>query len=187
MRRIIEFASVIFLAACVSAPPPHEVPPRPPRESIAQFALEARASIKQSNRADTLRLTWQHSALDDDIGFASPLGNVMAELQRDSTGARWTTEDGESYEARSPDTLMAKLTDTPVPLDSLALWVVGRVSSVAQNVQRDALGRLTQGNDGGWQVSIQSYESTQANALPSLIEVEHGSLRIRVAIEDWQI
>jgi outer membrane lipoprotein LolB len=179
----------LLLAACASTPPsvPKEIPPRPARESIASFVFDGRAVVRQGQKADTVRISWQHSPQEDDIGFANPLGHVMAELQRDGTGARWTTSDGERYEARSPDPLIARLTDTPVPIDALALWVTGRTRHGAENMQFDDKGRVVQANDGGWWLSYQSYETELPNALPSVMEIRRGALQIRLAIEAWQL
>ncbi|MEC5385843.1 outer membrane lipoprotein LolB [Uliginosibacterium sp. H3] len=174
-----------LLTACASAPPPPvAIPPRPARESIQRFGLSGRAIIRQSARADTMRLTWEHSVAEDAIGFSSSLGMVVAELQRNASGARWMTADGERFEARSADQLMARITDQPVPLEALSRWVVGRVGNGA-TATRDAKGRLLEAVDQGWSVRVLSYETELPEALPSTIEVEHGALRIRLAIEEW--
>ena len=120
------------------------------------------------------------------MGFSSSLGMVVAELQRDATGARWITADGERYEARSADQLMARITDQPVPIESLSRWVLGRVGRGAA-ITRDPMGRLLEAQDEGWTVHVLSYESERPDALPSAIEVEHGALRIRLAIEEWAV
>ncbi|MDB5815651.1 MAG: lolB [Rhodocyclales bacterium] len=182
-RKAGALLAVLVLTACASAPPA-EIPQRPVRESILQFELSGRAVIRQGARADSMRLTWTHSPAEDAIGFSSALGMVVAELQRDAGGARWITADGERYEARSADQLMARITDQPVPIDALARWVLGRVGRGAP-ATRDAMGRLIEGVDEGWTVRVLAYESERPEALPSSIEVEHGPLRIRLAIEEW--
>lgn len=175
----------LMLCACASAPPA-QIPSRPQRESILGFELAGRAIIRQGARADAMRMTWAHSPTEDAIGFSSSLGMVVAELQRDASGARWITADGERYEARSADQLMARLTDQPVPIDSLSRWVLGRVGrGVAAT--RDEKGRLLEALDEGWTVRVLAYESELPNALPSSVEVEHGALRIRLAIEEWLV
>lgn len=186
MTRLLSLLLVLLLAACASAPPaPQELPPRPPRDSLNGFALSGRIAINQGNKANTVRIVWEHAGDSDSIGFASPLGNVLAELQRTAKGARWTTADGELYEARSADRLMARLTDTPVPLDALTLWVTGRVSPAAGPVSRDPRGRLLDALDQGWAVRITAYESEQPDALPRTLEIEHPGLRLKLVIEEW--
>lgn len=186
--KYIFLALLALLAACAADPGmPKDVPPRPARDSIRGFAINARAIIKQSGKANSLRIMWEHSPDSDNIGFASPLTGMIAELQRDRTGARWITAEGEHYEARSADTLIARLTDEPVPIAALALWVTGQTSVEATEIQRDGSGRLLQAFDKGWLVKVLSYETELPNAMPSVIEAESGSLRIRLAFEEYLI
>lgn len=188
MIRLLSLLLPLLLAACASTPPaPQELPPRPQRENLQSFALNGRVAINQGTRSNTVRIAWEHTSESDSIGFASPLGNVLAELQRTPKGARWTTADGELYEARSADRLMARLTDTPVPLDSLVLWITGRVGALAAPVIRDPQGRLLNALDQGWSVHITAYESELANALPRTLEIEQPGLRLKLVIEEWAL
>jgi outer membrane lipoprotein LolB len=185
-RRHCLLIAALMLSACVSAPPPPvEIPPRPARESILRFELSGRVIIRQGARADSMRMTWQHSDAEDAMGFASAL-MVVAELQRDASGARWTTADGERFEARNADQLLARITDQPVPIESLSRWVLGRVKAGVP-ATRDKMGRLLEAVEEGWTVRVLSYETELPEALPSSIEVEHGPLRIRLAIEEWVV
>lgn len=187
MRSYCAMLCVLLLAACASTPPaPVQIPPRPARDSIQNFGLSGRAIIRQGARADTMRMTWEHTLAEDAIGFSSSLGMVVAELQRNASGARWMTADGERFEARSADQLMARITDQPVPLEALSRWVLGRVGRGAA-ATRDSQGRLLEALDEGWAVRVLAYETELPEALPSSIEVEHGALRIRLAIEEWAL
>ncbi|GAB2895719.1 hypothetical protein GCM10027046_26260 [Uliginosibacterium flavum] len=177
----------VLLAACSPQAAKQDLPARPQRESIQRFSLEARIAIRQPGSSNTIRMNWEHAHNTDLIGFAGPLGNQLAELQRDSLGARWISADGERQEARDADQLLARLTDTPLPLDSLALWALGRVSDRAENVQRDPDNRLLLATDMGWTLRISRYENDTPNALPAMLEIEHDTLRIRLAIEAWQL
>jgi outer membrane lipoprotein LolB len=176
----------ILLAGCGNQSTKPDLPVRPARETISRFGLDGRMAISQAGRSNTLRITWEHTPASDLIGFASPLGNQLAELQRDAQGARWTSADGERREAGSADQLMARLTETPVPLDSLALWVLGRVGSQAEVIQRDPFGRLLIAVEQAWTVRITSYENDSVNALPATLEAERPGLRVKLAIEAWQ-
>lgn len=176
------------VAACTTAPStPKDIPPRPARSSVLNFAVNARATIQQSGKANALRIMWEHSPDSDNIGFSSPITGMIAELQRDRSGARWITAEGEHYEARNADALIARLTDEPVPIASLALWITGQISAEATDIRRDHQGRLLQAIDKGWQIKILGYETDLPNAMPSLIEADSGSLRIRLAFEEYLI
>jgi len=179
---------ILILTACSTTPEaPKEIPPRPPRDTVRNFSINARAIINQAGKANTIRIMWEHSPANDAIGFASPLTGMIAELQRDQSGASWTTSNGERYDARNADMLIARITDAPVPISSLALWITGRTSEGSTEVQMDSKGRLIQAVDKGWLVRILNYETDLPNAMPSVMEAESGSLRIRLAFEEYVI
>jgi outer membrane lipoprotein LolB len=186
MNRLLGLALALLLGACASTPrAPQEITPRPARESLQNFALNGRVAIGQGSRSSTVRIAWEHAGENDSIGIASPLGNVLAELTRTRQGARWQTADGEIQEARSADRLFARLTDAPIPLDLLLLWITGRTGPQAEALIRDPQGRLVSALDQGWVVHITAYESEEPNALPRTLEVEQPGLRLKLAIEEW--
>jgi outer membrane lipoprotein LolB len=176
-----------LLAACGGQSTQPDLPPRPPRNAIERFTLEGRMAINQSGRSNTLRVNWEHAPERDLIGFSGPLGNQLAELQRDQQGARLIGANGEHHEAPDADQLLARLTETPVPLDSLALWALGRISAQATHLQFDPAGRLVTALDNGWMINITRYENESPNALPATLEVENENLRVKIAIEAWQL
>jgi outer membrane lipoprotein LolB len=186
MRSVLLTILTMLLGACVSTPPaPESIPPRPARESLQKFGLNGRVAILQGTRSNTVRMAWEHNGKNDAIGFATPLGSLLAELQRNSQGAVWLTADGERYEARSADRLITRLTDAPVPVDALTLWITGRLTASAENIVRDPAGRLMSANDLGWAVRINAYESELPNALPRNLEVEYTGLRLKIIVEEW--
>lgn len=186
MKKLLAILSAYLLAACASTPPaPKEIPPRPARESVQKFALNGRVAILQGTKSNTVRMAWEHAGENDAIGFATPLGSILAELQRTRTGAVWLTADGERYEARTADRLITRLTDAPVPIDSLTLWITGRVSGKAEDIQRDPVGRIVSARDDGWDVRVTAYESELPNALPRNLEVEYPGLRLKIIVEEW--
>ncbi|MDQ7989708.1 MAG: lipoprotein insertase outer membrane protein LolB [Candidatus Dactylopiibacterium sp.] len=189
MNRLFRLAGLLaalLLAACASTPPAPQVPvARPVREALQSFAFNGRVAITQGRSSNTVRIAWEHAPARDVIGFATPLGTVLAELQSTPEGALWTNADGDRYAAPTADRLITRLTDKPVPVNALALWVTGRLSPRAEGVERDALGRLRQASDQGWSVRVTAYESDLPNALPRALDLEYPDLRLRIAIEEW--
>lgn len=188
LSRILSAALLVaLLAACGNQPPKATIPPRPPRESVLQFWLEGRIAVRLPERSSTMRISWEHAPQSDTIGFSSPLGNQLAELQRDAHGARWLAANGEHHEAHDADQLIWELTDIPVPLDNLILWTTGRVSPLASVLAYDTAGRLREALDEGWTVRVTAYETDQPNALPTALEIEGSGMRVKFAIETWQL
>jgi outer membrane lipoprotein LolB len=173
-----------LLAGCGSAPVQRD---RPVRETVASFAFNGRLGVTLGDRAHSMRISWEHTPRQDQIGFSSPLGSQLALLRRNAAGASWETGDGERVEAASADELIARLADFPVPVDALVLWVRGRISAAALKPEFDPLGRLAAASDQGWQVRMVSYESDLPNALPRIIEARQGEMKVRLAIEEWML
>lgn len=176
---------LLLLAGCASTPAPEISVARPARESIRAFSVEGRMAIFQGRNSNTVRFSWEHSPERDLMGFSGPLGNQLAELRRDARGASWTDSGGERTEAPDAETLLTRLSDTPVPLASLSDWILGRAGPANTEIERDAAGRLLAARDGAWQLQVSNYESPQANALPRLLEIRGQSMRMRLAIENW--
>jgi outer membrane lipoprotein LolB len=186
--RLVLAAFSLLIAACAQKEiVKPEIPPRPERATVNAFVLNGRAIITQAGKANTVRIVWEHSPAVDSMGFATPLGSMLAELQRTAQGARWTSADGDTYSARNADTLMARLTDVPVPLDALALWVTGQFTPNALIKKKDDAGRVLQAIDHDWGIQIVSYETDLPNALPSVVEARYAGLSIRLAVEEWQL
>ncbi|HEX6733445.1 MAG TPA: lipoprotein insertase outer membrane protein LolB, partial [Azonexus sp.] len=85
----------LTLAACSSLPPP----PLPARDSVRDFALDARFALRVS-RPDAApqtaggRLSWEHRAGGDRILIANPLGVGVAEIETTPALSRLRTSDG---------------------------------------------------------------------------------------------
>ncbi|WP_018608359.1 outer membrane lipoprotein LolB [Uliginosibacterium gangwonense] len=186
LRYLLLLLGLALLAGCAETPKtPTDIPPRPARDSISSFSLSGRAIISRSGQANTVRILWEHSPAADNIGFATQLQGMIAELRRDAGGARWTTAAGDYYDARNADVLIARLTKEPVPIAALALWVTGRVTPEATDAQRDDKGRLISAADHGWVIKVISYETDLPNAMPSVIEVQSPTVQIRIAFEEY--
>jgi len=185
-RMALAGLAAILLVACSHTPTRDPAQARPARDGIAHFELNGRMAITQGERSNTVRIHWEHTRTTDLVRFAGPLGNTLAELRRDGNGARWEDSQGATYEAANADELLVSLTNMSIPLDHLSRWVLG-LADPAMPFQNDPHGRLLSSSDNGWTVQIRRYEDESPSALPMLLDAEGHGLRIRLAIEDWQL
>ena len=175
---------ILFLAGCGSLPPNGAIPPRPARDSIQAFALEARFSAKVATEGNSGRMTWSHEPDKDSVLFLSPLGQGVATLTSDAFGASLELADHTRYQADNPDELVAKLLGRPLPVRTLHRWVLGKAGTGAS---RDALGRLQAVLEDGWRVEILSFESEVPEALPSLLRISKDDLELKLKIDGWSL
>ncbi len=183
-RRLFLCATVLAIAACAAVAP---APVRElPREAIREFSLQARLSITRGAERVAVSIDWQHQGTRDDITVLSPLGQTLAHLVADETGAQLETADRQRWQAASLDALTERALGTPLPLSGLPDWVLGRARE-PQGGERDVLGRWKKFHEAGWQVVFGEYESEAAQALPRLIDLARGEVSVRIRTDQWMV
>ncbi|THF63796.1 outer membrane lipoprotein LolB [Pseudothauera nasutitermitis] len=155
------------------------------RSVAASFELEGRLSATDGTRAANGRLAWHHEAHNDRWTVYSPLGQIVAQLDRDAAGARLTTADGRRFDAPSADALLPDLLGVQAPVDHLPAWVQAVPSDRAEIRQRDALGRPALVIDAGWRIEYPEYASAAPDAAPRRIDLSRGDARLRLIIDQW--
>lgn len=188
VARFLLFLPCLYLSACALLPRPEAIPPRPERITLAAFSLEGRLAVRQGDRPAQAGIEWEHRPGWDRVFLTGPLGQGLAELEQTPTGARLTTADQKTFTAPDASRLARELLGFELPLDRLPQVVVGQV--VTQT--RDVLGRPQRAESAGWHVQYLRYESDDARALPSLIELQRDgigddALELRLKIDQWQI
>jgi len=190
-RRLLSFLALMaMLAGCAQLPDLEQatrLAPRPARTTIAAYTLAGRIAVRAGERHYAVNLTWQHALERDEILFASPLGQGIAELTRDAAGARLTTAERREYAAADWQGLSAQVFGFSLPLEALPRWLVAAVPADALGVTRDGAGRPRQMVSEGWQVAYLGYESAAADALPVLLELKRDDIEVRLKIDDWQL
>jgi outer membrane lipoprotein LolB len=155
------------MAACATLPAGEQIVRRP--RTLSAFFLEGRIAVRQDQVRHYANMTWRHSAGQDEIFLTTPLGQGVAELRRDAAGARLLTADHQETVAADWEDLATQVFGYRLPLDGLSAWLAGRPPQPAI----------------GWKVEYLDYDSTAADALPTLIELRRNDLEIRVKVDQW--
>lgn len=155
---------VLLITGCAT----HPLPPRPTTESIATFAFNGRLAVRQGDTRHHVRIDWRHDAARDDILLTTPLGQGVAEITRDAGGARLLLADQREFTAADAGTLAEQVFGFRLPLDHAARWLLGEPGNIAP-----------------WRATVVERESAAANALPSVIELEHDDIHVRLKIDEW--
>lgn len=178
--------SFALLAACTTAPRQ----PAPPRQSIADFALEARFALRTETAGEKPqsangRLSWTHRQQQDRILISTPLGGGIAELESTPGQATLILADGQRHFADDAEELLRQTTGHTLPVRQLPDWLRGRGSSHAI-VATDPSGRPQTLREDNWQVQY-SYDNEAPDAPPGRLTVRKGDeLELRLRIEEWR-
>ena len=157
--------ATILLTGCVGSP---SLPDRPAAAAVTAFSLSGRLAVRQGEVRHHVKVDWMHSPVHDAILIATPLGQGVAELVRDETGARLVLADRRSYSASDWSVLAAQVFGFSLPLANASRWLLGDVSDTE-----------------GWRIEILERESAAPEALPTIIELERDDITVRLKIDEW--
>ncbi len=120
------------------------------------FSISGRLLLKQGQRRDHLRFSWDHTATTDALLLSTALGQGVAKLSRNSEKepfARLDLADGKVYQAANWQSLSQEVFGQALPLDDLPQWLRG-----AYPQWRGAAGR--------WQIVVSEAQYLPSTAYP---------------------
>lgn len=178
-----------MLTACSQLPIAGDAVPvrRAARTAVESFLLAGRIAVSQGSQRYAASITWQHSAARDEIFLATPLGQGIAELTRDASGARLTTAERREFSAADWQALSVQVFGLALPLSALPRWLQADVPAEALGVRYDGAGRPQRMVADDWQVAYLEYAGDAVDALPALIELKRGDIEVRVKVDQWQL
>lgn len=185
LQRIAIAASLLALAAC-AATPKHDVPV-PAIPTAERFELSGRIGVKYDASSFSGSLRWRHGADRDEIWLYSPLGQTVANLRSDGSGAELLTADKKRYFAPDAEQLARNVLGWGLPLSGLQYWVVGQVAPhmLQYEVERDAEQRLALIQQDTWRIVFSRYATPEAGGLPDKLTLQYGTVEIKLLIDAW--
>lgn len=165
MRIVLSWLVLFFLAGCAT---PSPLPPRPLLAEITTFAFNGRIAVRQGDVRHYVKVDWRHAPTHDAILLATPLGQGVAEIERDAAGARLTLADQRRFVAADWGALTEQVFGFRLPLQASARWLLGEMPDVE-----------------GWRVRILERETPAPDALPTVIELERDDILVRLKIDEW--
>lgn len=162
LRFMLPFC-VGLLSACASLPPPAPVP-----AAAESFSLNGRLSLRQGETSHHVAISWRHEPAQDEIFVSGPLGQGIAELTRDATGARLLTADRKVVTAPDWESLAERAFGARLPLSNLPRWVVAVPPAPTFDVD-------------GWRIEVREV----VDGRPALIELRRGDIEARLRIDGW--
>ena len=169
--------SVALLAACAGVGPPRGAETAPP------FELAGRIVVRYQESGFSSSIRWKQLEGRDEIWLTAPLGQTIARLEADGSGATLTASDQKQYRASSIESLTKSAFGWRFPVDGLRYWVFGEAVPGAPpgSIERDDSKRISRLKQDDWQIAF-NYPSAEATR-PSRLDIAGNDAQIRLAID----
>ncbi|PTN12849.1 lipoprotein insertase outer membrane protein LolB [Nitrosomonas aestuarii] len=155
----------------------------------ADFELLGRVSVRNENQRFSGNVHWMHTTLEDTILLLSPLGQAVAEINKNEVGVHLVTSKQEVFHAHDVEDLTAEILGWRLPLSGLQYWIQGQHSPLsAASVDMDSEDRIVTIRQDGWQIFFTRYYTDlfgQSVIRPRIIELQFKELSIRMVIDNW--
>lgn len=201
MRKLLAIVlSSTVLTACQTLPqmplqteePSSELLRKQRLQARDQFALQAKLAVQYAGRGYTSRLLWRHSTNSDVLDIYSPLGQLVAHIEREQAQVSLVDQQGIRHQAATISSLTEELLGWRLPLAGLSQWVQGMpVAGNPYQAVYFASGEPQQLMQDNWRIDYESYQSfvmpdlTQTVALPTTLRLQQADIRLKLVIVDW--
>lgn len=154
----------------------------------AKFNLTGRISVQDDQQRVSGGIRWQHTELDDEVFLLSPLGQVIAQIVRDSEGVFLTTSEQEMFYATDVESLTEDILGWRIPLTGLQYWAQGTHSPATMSSKDlDENDRVITIRQDGWEINYLSYTTQPAQKQrPRILVLSYETLKIRLVVDNWE-
>jgi outer membrane lipoprotein LolB len=176
-------AATLLLAACAALEPAPQ-----PVARAAAFDIVGRVAVNYDGRAFSGNVRWEHTAERDEIWLLTPLGQALAHIVGDASGAIYTGADRKQVRARDIESLTRRALGWELPIAHLSWWVQGAIApaAVTQKLERDGQGRLASLGQDDWLINYSHFPSDQHGGRPRRLDIAAGTQEIRLLIDGWR-
>jgi outer membrane lipoprotein LolB len=152
------------------------------------FDASGRLSARRGTDALAASFEWRHAGQRDELELVSPLGQTIALLTGDGSGARLQASDGRVLSASSWTMLTQQGLGWPLPVEGLASWIQGAPHAGAPfTTEAGDGGRVSVLRQDGWTIVYQAYAPAEGNTWrPSRLTASYPDVELRLAIDRWR-
>ena len=182
-------ALCLIAAACASIePPPTSSLPVDSAALTAPFNAEGRLSARRGNDGFSGHFEWTHDGARDAIVLSTPLGQTVARLDGDATGARAELSDGRIEQAADWEALTTEALGMALPVRGLSGWLRGLPRSDSPHtVERDARARPVLLRQDGWEIVYAYADDAVTRPFRVALTMQSGEpVDVRVVVDRWQ-
>ena len=134
--------------------------------------VEGRISLRQGERREHLRFSWEHAPGSDVVLLMSPLGQGLAELTRDAAGELLMQPNQATISSDTQPQLPQRAIGTPLPLETMAEWLRGAQPALSGEID-------------GWRVVITDTSPFRQHRLLRIMEASRDDVEFKLLVDEW--
>ena len=169
--RAVAGALALLLGACAAGPPTRSLPDLvgvPPA-----FEISGRLAWRDATRNEIVALRWTHRDRSDLWVLASPLGNEVARIESDASGATLTQASGGGVQADTFADLTERALGVAIEPADLARWLHGAPPAEPAGP--------------GWRVTIEETRKAGAVDIARRMSATNGGVTVRLVVNDYRL
>ena len=195
--RLLPLASLVLTACAINAPKGPGKSPDSPQwrqhqqdvRNLNQFQTRGAFAYLSDEQKVYARFFWQQTGQDRyRLLLTNPLGSTELSLTAQPGNVQLIDNKGQTYTATDAEEMIGRLTGMPIPLNSLRQWIIG-LPGDATDYSLDDQYRLRElnytQNGKTWHVTWGGYTSDTKPSLPANMELNDGSQRIKLKMDNW--
>lgn len=195
--RLLPLASLVLTACAINAPKGPGKSPDSPQwrqhqqdvRTLNQFQTRGAFAYLSDEQKVYARFFWQQTGQDRyRLLLTNPLGSTELSLTAQPGNVQLIDNKGQTYTATDAEEMIGRLTGMPIPLNSLRQWIIG-LPGEATDYSLDDQYRLRElnytQNGKTWHVTWGGYTSDTKPSLPANMELNDGSQRIKLKMDNW--
>ncbi|WP_166739402.1 lipoprotein insertase outer membrane protein LolB [Psychromonas algicola] len=202
MKNIITLLFVFMLSGCsVFSEPEPELAPEgisltweTHQQSIAtlsKWSISAKLAIFLKDERETANLYWEQNQDNYNIQLTSFIGTRILSIKKNKDGVEIINNDGDTFTGNNAEQLIQEISPgLNLPISALQQWIKGNPinASYTLNEQQRVSTLLGENLDSSaWQIKYQQYQYFSGIALPRKLDLKRDNLRLKIAINQWQI
>jgi len=182
-------AVVLALTACAHVPPASDgldlAARRTRLAALPGWDMRGRIAIDTGERAFQARFRWLEQPDSLKLTVRGLLGAGSFEISGNEDALTLRAR-GESWSLTDPEGDLSARFGWWLPVGSLDTWLIGLPDERYEARTRvDGSGRLVALEQRLWTLEYGNYRLAEALALPRTIDLQHGSLRLRLTVDTW--
>ncbi|CAH0534020.1 Outer-membrane lipoprotein LolB [Vibrio stylophorae] len=197
--RLLSLALILLVSGCSITPSDQSVNWPEQVQALKQvdnYTVRGKLGYinTQPKEKFSLSLYWRQQQRDYQVRLTDFMGQTRLLLEVEGGTATLIDDDDQTYVGTNAPALIWQLTGLQLPVDTLRDWLKG-LPTDADDIVFDDKGRvaqLTKWHQGQhWTLVYHSYQDVvvdgQLYVLPLNLTLSHDTLKIKIAISEWQL